>query len=56
MVHGASGVVGEAVVRTLAATDEVRATVRRPETAERLRAHGAKVAAVPVVRPADIRA
>jgi NADH dehydrogenase len=54
MVHGASGVVGEAVVRTLAATDEVRATVRRPETAERLRALGAKVAVRAIERPDDL--
>jgi NADH dehydrogenase len=44
MVTGANGVVGEAVVRALLGRDEVRATVRRPETAEPLRALGAKVA------------
>jgi uncharacterized protein YbjT (DUF2867 family) len=49
MVTGASGVVGEAVVRALLARDEVRATVRRPETAEPLRALGAKVAVHTVV-------
>ncbi len=43
MVTGASGVVGRAVVKALLARDEVRATVRRPETAEGLRALGAKV-------------
>lgn len=44
MVVGASGVVGRAAVRALLARDEVRATVRRPEAAEVLRALGAKVA------------
>lgn len=43
MVTGASGVVGRAVVKALLATDEVRATVRRPDAAEPLRALGAKV-------------
>jgi uncharacterized protein YbjT (DUF2867 family) len=43
LVTGASGVVGTAVVRSLLARDEVRATVRRPEAAEPLRALGAKV-------------
>jgi uncharacterized protein YbjT (DUF2867 family) len=43
LVAGASGVVGRAVVRALLARDEVRATVRRPEVAEELRAIGAKV-------------
>jgi uncharacterized protein YbjT (DUF2867 family) len=43
MVTGASGVVGAAVVRALLARDEVRATVRRPDAAEPLRAIGAKV-------------
>jgi uncharacterized protein YbjT (DUF2867 family) len=43
MVTGASGVVGNAVVRALLARDEVRATVRRPGAAEPLRALGAKV-------------
>ena len=43
MVTGASGVVGRAVVNALLARDEVRATVRRPEAAEALRALGAKV-------------
>jgi uncharacterized protein YbjT (DUF2867 family) len=44
LVTGASGVVGRAVVKALLARDEVRATVRRPESAEPLRALGAKVA------------
>ena len=44
MVHGASGVVGQAVVRALVERDEVRATVRRPSSAETLRSMGAKVA------------
>jgi NADH dehydrogenase len=44
MVTGASGVLGHAVVAALLARDEVRATVRRPAEAERLRAVGAKVA------------
>lgn len=43
MVTGASGVVGRAVVNALLARDEVRATVRRPETAALLRGLGAKV-------------
>jgi uncharacterized protein YbjT (DUF2867 family) len=54
MVTGASGVVGEAVVRSLLARDEVRATVRRPETAEPLRALGAKVAVRTIERPDDL--
>lgn len=44
LVTGASGVVGRAVVKALLARDEVRATVRRPEAADALRALGAKVA------------
>jgi uncharacterized protein YbjT (DUF2867 family) len=44
MVTGASGLLGHAVVATLLARDEVRATVRRPSAAEPLRALGAKVA------------
>jgi uncharacterized protein YbjT (DUF2867 family) len=44
MVTGASGLLGNAVVATLLARDEVRATVRRPSAAEPLRALGAKVA------------
>ncbi|GIU96328.1 MAG: hypothetical protein KatS3mg013_0131 [Actinomycetota bacterium] len=49
LVTGASGLVGEATVRAFLGRDEVRATVRRPETAEPLRALGAKVS----VRAAD---
>jgi uncharacterized protein YbjT (DUF2867 family) len=44
LVTGASSVVGRAAVKALLARDEVRATVRRPEAAEALRALGAKVA------------
>ncbi len=44
MVTGASGPVGHALVRRLLERDEVRACVRRPESAEPLRALGAKVA------------
>lgn len=54
MVTGASGVVGEAVVRVLVGRDEVRATVRRPEVAEALRALGAKVAVRSVEQPDDL--
>jgi uncharacterized protein YbjT (DUF2867 family) len=54
MVTGASGVVGEAVVRALLARDEVRATVRRPESAEPLRALGAKVAVRTIERADDL--
>ncbi len=43
MVTGASGLIGQAVVRALLARDEVRATVRRRASAEPLRALGAKV-------------
>ena len=51
MVTGASGVVGRAVVKALLARDEVRATVRRPEAAEPLRALGAKVS----IRAIDVQ-
>jgi NADH dehydrogenase len=44
LVTGASGIVGHAAVKAVLAHDEVRATVRRPEAAEPLRALGAKVA------------
>jgi NADH dehydrogenase len=54
MVTGASGVVGDAVVRALVERDEVRATVRRPETAEPLRALGAKVAVRPIDRADEL--
>jgi uncharacterized protein YbjT (DUF2867 family) len=54
MVTGANGVVGEAIVRALLERDEVRATVRRPATAEPLRALGAKVAIRPVERADEL--
>jgi uncharacterized protein YbjT (DUF2867 family) len=44
LVIGASGVIGRAAVKALLARDEVRATVRRPEAGDALRALGAKVA------------
>jgi NADH dehydrogenase len=44
MVTGASGLIGRALVPMLVRSDEVRACVRRPESAEALRAAGAKVA------------
>jgi uncharacterized protein YbjT (DUF2867 family) len=44
MVTGASGPVGDVLIRRLLRKDEVRACVRRPEAAEPLRALGAKVA------------
>jgi uncharacterized protein YbjT (DUF2867 family) len=44
MVTGASGVVGRALVQRLVRRDEVRACVRDPDAAERIRALGAKVA------------
>ena len=44
LITGASGVIGRAAVKALLARDEVRATVRRPEAADALRALGAKVA------------
>jgi NADH dehydrogenase len=44
MVTGASGLIGHALVPLLVRRDEVRACVGRPETAEALRAAGAKVA------------
>ena len=44
MVTGASGVIGQALIPYLLERDEVRATVRRPDAAEPLRALGAKVA------------
>ena len=53
-VTGASGVVGEAVVRALVERDEVRATVRRAATAEPLRALGAKVAVRAIDRADDL--
>jgi uncharacterized protein YbjT (DUF2867 family) len=54
MVTGASGVIGDAVVRALLEREEVRATVRRPETAEPLRALGAKVAVRAIERADDL--
>lgn len=44
MVNGASGIIGHALIPRLRDGDEVRATVRRPEAADPLRALGAKVA------------
>ena len=44
MVTGASGLIGRALVPMLVRIDEVRACVRWPETADALRAAGAKVA------------
>jgi uncharacterized protein YbjT (DUF2867 family) len=54
MVTGASGVLGRAIVRMLAERDEVRATVRRPEAADELRAFGAKVAVREATEPDDL--
>jgi NADH dehydrogenase len=54
MVTGASGVLGHAIVRALVERDEVRATVRRPEASEPLRALGAKVAVVSVEEPDEL--
>jgi uncharacterized protein YbjT (DUF2867 family) len=51
LVTGAGGVVGRAVVKAMLAHDEVRAQVRRTESAESLRALGAKVAVRPVDTP-----
>lgn len=47
MVVGASGLIGRALVPLLVRKDEVRASVRRPEAADGLRAVGAKVAVGP---------
>jgi uncharacterized protein YbjT (DUF2867 family) len=54
MVTGASGVLGHAIVRALVKRDEVRATVRRPEAGEPLRALGAKVAVLSVDEPDEL--
>lgn len=54
MVTGASGVLGRSIVRALVERDEVRATVRRADAGEPLRAMGAKVAVVPVEEPDDL--
>ncbi len=55
MVTGASGLLGHAIVRALVERDEVRATVRRPEAGEPLRALGAKVAVLSVEEPDELR-
>lgn len=54
MVTGASGLLGHAIVRALVERDEVRATVRRPEAGEPLRALGAKVAVLSVEEPDEL--
>jgi NADH dehydrogenase len=54
MVTGASGLIGRAIVGALVGRDEVRATVRRPEAGEPLRAMGAKVAVLPVDEPDEL--
>ena len=54
MVTGASGLLGHAIVRALVEDDEVRATVRRPEAGEPLRALGAKVAVLPFEEPEEL--
>ncbi|MET1011392.1 MAG: NAD(P)H-binding protein [Actinomycetota bacterium] len=54
MVTGASGVLGHAIVRALVERDEVRATVRRPEASEPLRALGAKVAVLSMEEPDEL--
>lgn len=54
MVTGASGLIGRAIVRALVARDEVRATIRRPEAGDPLRAMGAKVALLPVDEPDEL--
>ena len=54
MVTGASGLIGRAVVEALVERDEVRATARRPEAADQLRALGAKVATRPLDEPEDL--
>ena len=54
MVTGASGVLGQTIVRALVERDEVRATVRRPEAGEPLRALGAKVAVLSVEEPDEL--
>jgi NADH dehydrogenase len=51
LITGASGVIGRALVPRLLGRDEVRACVRRPESAEPLRAMGAKVAIGPFDQP-----
>jgi len=54
MVTGASGVLGRAIVGALVERDEVRATVRRAEAGEPLRALGAKVAVLAVDEPDEL--
>jgi uncharacterized protein YbjT (DUF2867 family) len=54
MVTGASGLLGRAIVGALARQDEVRATVRRAEASDEVRALGAKVAVRPVSEPDDL--
>jgi NADH dehydrogenase len=54
MVTGASGLLGRAIVEALVHSDEVRATVRRPEAGEALRLVGAKVAVRPVEEPDEL--
>ena len=54
MVTGASGLLGRAIVEALLPRDEVRATVRRPDAAEALRALGAKVAVTDPTEPDDL--
>jgi uncharacterized protein YbjT (DUF2867 family) len=54
MVTGASGLLGRAIVEALVAHDEVRATVRRPESGEVLRLLGAKVAVRAVEEPEEL--
>lgn len=55
MVTGASGVLGRAIAAALVERDEVRATVRRPESGDALRALGAKVAVLPIDEPEELR-
>ena len=54
LVTGASGLLGRAIVRTLAERDEVRATVRRAEAAEEVRSLGAKVAVRSATEPEEL--
>ena len=54
MVTGASGLLGRAIVRELVTREEVRATVRRPEAADGLRALGAKVTVRAIEEPDDL--
>ncbi|MGH7541567.1 MAG: SDR family oxidoreductase [Gemmatimonadota bacterium] len=54
LVTGASGLLGRAIVAALVERDEVRATVRREDASEDLRALGAKVAVRAVWGPDDV--